>query len=55
MNIEQDYNEFEDMSIANRMAIIDSWDEEYRKTLADIRERTEALRSAMKAMEDKAP
>ncbi|AYD01757.1 hypothetical protein [Neorhizobium sp. NCHU2750] len=55
MEFEQDYQEFEDMPIAYRMAMIDAWDDEYRKTLADIRERNEALKSALKAMEDKAP
>ncbi|MNV72115.1 hypothetical protein D3C71_1651770 [compost metagenome] len=55
MTSEQDYYEFEDMPIAHRMAIIDAWDEDYRRTLEDIRERTEALRSAMRAMENQAP
>lgn len=55
MKFDQEYYEFEDMSIAHRMAIIDAWDEEYRKTLDDIRERNEALKSALKAIQDKAP
>lgn len=52
MNIEHDYNEYEEMPIAHRMAMIDSWNEEYRKTLADIRERNEALKTALRKMEE---
>ncbi|WP_313199907.1 hypothetical protein [Rhizobium sp.] len=54
MKFDYDHEEFEDMTIAHRMAVIDSWNEEYRKALVDIRERTTELKKAMKMMEERA-
>ncbi len=52
---EYEYEQFENMSFAERMKVIDSWNDEYEATLKEIKEHTEALKNLLGDTQEKAP